>query len=179
MTVLHLGILSWSVASDRGQQTLREAAIAKQAAGTVSFSPGPPEPGWSLLLALMASLPAVYLGALIALLLRCGSDAGVLCCSIVLTPPFWYAIGRWLDANKGASQPSPQAHSRTWEIVRVVFRFFAVCIVLISALAVLNPHHRTVKRDFGLAILLVWSGSYLVCPYWTARRERLQVPSIH
>jgi len=178
MTVLHLGILFWSVASDRDQQTLREAATANQEAGTVSFSPGPPEPGWSLLLALMASLPAVYLGALIALLMRCGSDVAVLCCSIVLIPPLWYAIGRSLDIAKGV-QPRSCARSRIWEIVRVVFRFFAVCIVLISAVAVLNPHHRTVKRDFALAILLVWSGLYLVCAYWAARRERLQVPSIH
>jgi len=92
MTALHLFIVARSLQSNRGSQAQREKVVAdSQEAGVVTFSPGPPEPSWRLLMALMLNLPAVYAGVPVALLLRCGGDIGLLSCSIPFVPPLWYA----------------------------------------------------------------------------------------
>ena len=179
MTALHLFIVARSLQSNRGSQAQREKVVAdSQEAGVVTFSPGPPEPSWRLLMALMLNLPAVYAGVPVALLLRCGGDIGLLSCSIPFVPPLWYAIGRRLDVRTGAFQATQRAHSSKWHTVRAIFRFFAACMVIVSVLALLNSHHRTVKRDFGLGILFAWFATYLLCTFWLDRRDRKRAPVV-
>lgn len=194
MTSVQLGLLAASLIIPREPWVLAAPPEPKAISQSdcpsedcVTFSPGPSEPkaGRILKMAMVVNLPAVFLGAFLAIataLIHIPHPPGeptLLGFSLVFVPLIWYRVGKWADdsASGGIVRESTQLSlTALWRILARVIVWFLFALMLLSLLVEYHREGETAR--FLIVISILWTGAYLAGGFLGDRRRaaRLRAP---
>ena len=147
--------------------------VALQDDETLSFKPQePPKASWELKTAIVLNLPAIFLGGVVASILRREGDTAVIAFASFFVPILWNRIGMWIDRQVGFAAPGKRTLLSS--VLRILLGSLAGFIFIVMVLSVMfETRHLDGERMFISAALIVWSGTYLACSFWGERRMRL------
>jgi hypothetical protein len=141
-----------------------QSVVLQEEGGTVTFRPmQPPPASLEFKIALMLSLPAVFLGGLFSMWLPGEEERRMIGASILFVPLLWFSIGRWIDQLLA---PDVSVHAKRFlraagrMLLRGITAFLLFCVFIALTF---QHHHQSSDQAFLMAALGLWCGGYLAC----------------
>lgn len=183
MTGVYVGLLLATLMVPREPWVLApasESSIENNAACsgedcTVTFSPTPePRTGRIVQAAMLLCFPAIFLGAVLHLILalfhvpHLAGELSLLGASALFVPFVWYRIGNWLDEQL-IKQIQPKAKS-VWSIIARTCAWFIFTICVLGLM--FERHYQNSYEQFIAMVAILWTGMYLAGTLWSDWRAK-------
>lgn len=177
MTVVQLGLFAAATVQERKTAEhsavavpVVRAAVIQEEEQTVSFQPmAPAAVSFPMMAAFILNLPALFLGMMLAAIVRWSeSDATFIGCSVLFVPLVWFGIGKWVDVQIAPMEPK---RKRIWGLVG---QWALRVVAALGIIAWFSYRGGWEGQDDPTSVpIALWSTWYLFCSFWGERRLRL------
>ena len=120
---------------------------------------------------MILNLPAIYLGAILTILLGishiASGESALLACSAVFVPLIWYRAGKWIDDQTTFQSIGRMRLTWTW----VARALVGMALLMLLLAFPVEWYREGEATKFAEVVATGWAGIYLAVGIWGDRRR--------